>query len=223
MIFSISKKILLLSLAWCGFVVSTASAQELKFPQENFAITPPAGWERQPSSPDVLVSYVKPDRSAIVLVIADAAGDPGDVTDETVIAEFEQGLESSGGGKRLWGKTIEVNGVNAYERLGELQIEDRSATGMVRFMTVKGHSYALQGLVFNDQADKNEEILKFMESFRFLTPPTPIEQKSEAYKLGVQLGKYSFYVGLLGLVVGALFLLFWIIRQITVQRRRRIR
>jgi len=221
MLSTISKIAALLSAGLCGFLAFSASAQELKFPAENFAITPPAGWEKQSDNFGAFLSYVKPDKSAIVLVIVDSANKPGDVSDEAVIADFERGLEASGGGKRVWGRMVEVAGVQAYERLGELEVEDRPGTGMVRFFAVKDRSYGLQGVVFGENASEDPEILNFLESFRFLAPPTPVESASVAYKLGYQVGRYIKMGFVLGAAVGVVFLVIWLFKKSFPKRRRR--
>jgi hypothetical protein len=93
------------------------------------------------------------------------------VLNDRFITGFEQGVENSGGGKRVWGKFIEVLGLNSYERLGNVVPNGKPATLLMRIIPVTGRIYALQGFKFGGDAGDDQEIRQCLATFRFIKPP----------------------------------------------------
>jgi hypothetical protein len=108
--------------------------------------------------------------------------------DEHFISEFERGMESSGAGKRVSGKFIEIRGIKSYERLGNAVVDGKCATVLTQVIPVKGRIYLLQGLRVEGEANDDPEILSFLASFSFIMPPVAqpehLAPESIAFRIG---------------------------------------
>jgi hypothetical protein len=167
-------------------------AQEREFPQYNCAITPPPGWHERTnvSSQDaVRVLFMNPTRTRMLfLVIDDKHGPPGPM-DDRYVAEFERGYERSSAGKRLSGKFIEVAGLKSYERLGTQVIKGKNASTIMRLIPIQGKSYNIEAMRFDGAAGNDPEIRAALDSFRFITPPSPPTRS--AYETGYLIGRLT--------------------------------
>jgi len=147
--------------------------QERDFSQYNFAITLSGGWQlvtNQASRPGVVATFVDAAKiRQLVLVVYDhqASGN----LDDRFISELERGMESSGAGKRVSGRLIEVRGIKSYERLGNVMADGRHATSLTQVVPVQGRIYLLQALKIEGEASDDPEIRSLLASFRFITPP----------------------------------------------------
>ena len=175
------------------------------FSTRNFAITPPLGWEKVndlPKEPAITALYRNPYKTAMLLITLQEGGTmPRPMTDQAV-EEFERGIENSGGGKRLSGRFIDVNGIRAYERIGRLQQDGKDISSVIRLIPGDGVTYQLQAICLDGDADKHPELRKALESFRYLNVPTETYsetaalEKSAGYRMGGIVAK-----GLIGIVV----------------------
>jgi hypothetical protein len=147
--------------------------QERDFPQYNFAIRLPDGWQsitNLPARPGVIATFVDAAKiRQVVLLVYDhkASGS----LDDRFISEFERGMESSGAGKRVSGRFIEVCGIKSYERLANVVADGKRATLLTQVIPVKGRLYLLQGLRIDGEASDDPEIRNCLTAFRFITPP----------------------------------------------------
>jgi hypothetical protein len=147
--------------------------QERDFPQYNFAIRLPEGWQLMtnlPARPGVIATFVDAAKiRQVVLLVYDhkASGS----LDDRFISEFERGMESSGAGKRVSGRFIEVCGIKSYERLGNVMADGKRATSVTQVIPVKGRLYLLQGLRREGEVSDDPEIRNCLATFRFITSP----------------------------------------------------
>ena len=172
--------------------------QEQEFAGYNCAITPPDGWLKLtnlPPQPGVLVTFTKADKTALLLLVVDDRNKPSGPMNDRFVSEFERGLQSSGVGKRVSGRFIEVAGMKSYERLGTASVNGKHASIIMQAVPTDGRFYHLQGLRFDGDASEDPEIRKGLASFRFIRPPAaPIRaysSQSEAYRTGYLLGRVA--------------------------------
>jgi hypothetical protein len=120
-----------------------------------------------------------------MLMIDDKHKASGTVDDQFVKG-FEQGLESSGVGKRDSGKFIEIAGIKAYERTGHTLVKGKNASTVMQVVPADGKLYSLQAMRLDGDASDDPEIRGVFASFRFLKPPAP--PPSAAYRMGYLFG-----------------------------------
>jgi hypothetical protein len=174
-------------------MVATAGGlfgQEREFPVYNFAMRPPDGWQLMTNLPErrgVIATYVDAAkiRQVVLIVYDHKASGP---LDDRFVSEFERGMESSGAGKRVSGKFIEVRGIKSYERVGNVMVDGKRATLLAQVIPVKGRLYFLEGLRVEGEANDDPEIRNFLASFRFITPPVvqtgSLSPESVAFRTG---------------------------------------
>jgi hypothetical protein len=154
-------------------IAGSLFGEERDFPQYNFAIRLPDGWQLMTNlteRPGVIATFVDAAKiRQVVLLVYDhkASGS----LDDRFVSEFERGMESSGAGKRVAGRFIEVCGIKSYERLGNVMADGKRATLLTQVIPVKGRLYLLQGLRIEGKASDDPEIRNCLATFRFMTPP----------------------------------------------------
>lgn len=174
-------------------VQGIAFAQERVFPDKNCAITPPVGWEEVedlPAQAGFLALYANPKKTSILILLLDEKNTFNGELDERFVEGFEKGVESSGGGKKISGKFIEVEGIKSYERSGTLMVDGAEASTLMRAVPADGRFYHVQAMRYDGKAEDDPEIRQGLESFRFLKTPAPPRLNSGAYGKGYQIGYF---------------------------------
>jgi hypothetical protein len=164
--------------AFAFFLVATvafAAGKERQFPAANFAITIPENWEEiadTSSQAGLAGGYCSHDQGEMVLVFRDDQTPPPGGLDDDFIAAYERKIESSGGGKRLSGQIVSVQGIKSYERIGQGSWKGSSVSTLSRTIPVQDHFLLLRAMRWNGgSADEDPVIQAIIESFRFLVPP----------------------------------------------------
>jgi hypothetical protein len=163
----------------CVLLLATAAATfaeaEKEFREFNFAITPPVGWSKMPqaiSKPGLCAAFGSPDKTGLFLVLRNDIEPPPGELDDRFVTQFENTTEETGGGKRLSGKFVFVQGIKSYERTGTPVVKGKTMSVLSRTIPVRGHFYDLQGFRWDGRnAAGDKEIRAVMDSFRFLAPP----------------------------------------------------
>lgn len=180
-----------LALALAIAVQGAAFAQEREFPERNCAITPPEGWgevKDLPSKSGILALYANPEKTSLLILLLDEKNSFRGEMDDRFVTGFEKGVESSGGGKKISGKFIEVEGIRSYERLGTLMVDGAEASTLMRAIPADGKFYHVQAIRYDGKAEEDPEIRQGLESFRFLKAPAPPGLNSPAFDKGYQIG-----------------------------------
>lgn len=186
-------------------------AGEVEFSAENFVITPPEGWHKVPSAEvpqaNVAMTFANRDGTEVLLVILKNPDGPFVPVDDAFVRGFEIGAERQGSHK-VWGKFVNVQGIQSYERLGS-STRPRAISTLSRTIPADGKYYIVQGVRMDGRADGSAAITNALASFRFINPPAPVKS-SVAFRAGYIAGKVT--LGLLGIgvvvavVVGAVML-----------------
>lgn len=180
-------------------------AQERVFADRNCAITPPAGWRwmtNLPPQPVFCAAFGNTARNRLVMLMINDKGQAPGPMNERFVAEFERGVEASGGGKRVSGKFIEIAGLKAYERLGRAQVKGKEVSTLMQVVPANGTVYSVQAMRFDGDANDDPEIREALGSFRFIqTPSPPALSVSAAYKFGYFIGRLAPTVLLGGVIV----------------------
>ncbi len=196
-------------------------SREQEFAQHNFAITPPDGWQditQAAARPGLLAAFGNESKTGLFLVAADEKNVPQGPLDDHFAEEFDQGVESSGAGKRIAGRFFDLAGIKCYERLGEATIGGKAASTVIRVIPTAGRFYNLQGMTFDGtRANENPALKNALDSFRFLNAPEPAKadptaNKSEAYQAGYKTGRVLGFA-----LVGGIIIL--VIRSFASRRR----
>jgi len=172
--------------------------QEREFTNYNCAITPPDGWSRMtnfPSQPGLFtIFFGKVDKSRLVWLMVDDRHKPAGPVDDRFVAEFEGGVERSGGGKRISGRFTEIDGIKGYERLGYVMVSGKRASTLMQSVPADTRFYSVNGMRFDGNANEDPEIRKFLASFRFIkypARPTAPSSESAAYQTGYLMGRLA--------------------------------
>lgn len=187
----------LASILMCIFAVThSAAGQERRFTNYNCAITVPGDWylmTNLPPQPGLVAAYGKADKTAFLILIVDDRDNPSGPLDDRFVSEFERGVESTGVGKRISGRFIEIAGIKGYERLGNAVVNGKHASTIMQSVPADGRFYNLQAMRFDGVANEDQEIRNALASFRFLRPPaSPVRSYSSgsaAYRMGYLIGK----------------------------------
>jgi hypothetical protein len=193
---------------FAAFVAITLQSQasEQVFTDLNFAITPPNNWKALTNTTQrpgtFVVAYGAPERGRVLLVTVDSSRKPTGPMDEKFIEDFDQGTEKGGGGKRVSGKFIEMDGVKAFERTSNPLVLGRQTSTMTHAVLTSERFYNVQGVTLKNVAD-DADIQKALASFRFLTPAHEprLSAETAAYRIGYIMGKYGAMVVIVAGVV----------------------
>jgi hypothetical protein len=150
-----------------------ALSQEWEFPKHNFAITPPIDWHvitNAPPQPGLIVGFGNKEGTQMLFVLIDPDTKADQKLDKQAVAEFEKGAERLGG-KRVWGRFVDVAGLKGYERLGNVAVGGKHLSNLTRWFPTDDRSYLLEGLRSDGDASEATDILKGFASFRFIHPP----------------------------------------------------
>ena len=186
-------------------------AEEQVFTNLNFALTPPDSWvtitniTKRPGM--FLVAYVSPEGGRMLTLVIDSSRKPQGPLNDKFIEGFDQGVEQSGGGKRISGKFVEMGGVKAYERTANRVINGRQTSSVLYAMLTSERFYSIEGIALKNPAD-DEDLQKALASFRFLTPVhEPQEfQQSAAFRAGYIFGKYVIPIGVVAVALSFIVL-----------------
>lgn len=187
-------KLWILSLLVIFALAQNSFGQEREYPDHNFAITPPAGWDvisNLPPQKGLLDIFGNPERTRLIVLVATDAKSTDGPMDDHYVANFEKGLQESGGGKLISGKFSEVQGFRSYERVGTLDQGQKHFSTLMRLLPVRGQAYSLEVMRTDGDATAAPEILRCLDSFRFLTPPKPpmTGAESAGYRTGYLAGR----------------------------------
>lgn len=174
--------------------------QEQSFPNENCALTLPAGWLRleKTNQPGLFAGFHNADRSRTVLLLVHGRGHSAGELNDAWIAAFDGGVIKAGGSERLSGKIVQTVGYPAYERRGTSHAKGPpQSTLMVAIPTGDG-IYLFEGLSSAGDAGEDAEIRQALATFHFLRPPPPA--RSAFYWLGYLSG-LALGAGILGVVI----------------------
>ncbi len=180
-------------------LVSAARADEQVFADYNCAFTPPEGWQLKSDLPPlsggkIVTAFRNADNTELIMLVVPNAREAGPL-DDRFVTNFEAGVESSGAGKRIWGKFVQAAGVRAYESLRPVPANGKSLSSLGLTLLADGKTYELQALSAAGAADLEPDIQKSFASFRFLKPPVvpavPASGATESDKIGYQIGQYT--------------------------------
>ena len=186
--------------------------EEKQFPAHNCAITVPEGWQsltEAMNKPGIVAAFASADRMKLLMVMVSEKNEAENtVMDEKYIRNYEAGIEHGGGGKRLWGRPVEVAGIKGYERLGEVKVNGRNMTSWTRAVLGDGKHHSVQGMRVEGDASEDSEIRGAVGSFRFLKPPAVPAQSSPAsssasYKFGYAAGQTAMWILVIAAVIFA--------------------
>ena len=181
---------LVLVLLFLGFY--SLRGQEKVFADHNCAITPPTGWQwltNLPPQEAFYAAFGNTARTRIITLVIDDRHKSGPMS-EGFVAEFDKGVERSGGGKRVSGKFIEVAGLKSYERHGPVRVKGKEGSTIIRVVPTAGAIYTVEAMSFDEEVSEDAEIREALGSFRFIRPPSPpARSASAAYQFGYMMGK----------------------------------
>jgi hypothetical protein len=170
------------------FSAFSVIAQERTFPQYNCAVTPPTGWHELELPPQqaFCAAFENASNTQLFMLIIDDKHKVAGEVDDRFISNFEKGVESSGAGKRLSGKFVDIAGLKGYERLGQATIKGREASTIMRVVPADERFYSLQAMRFDGDVSDAPEIQEALATFRFITPPSPPPSRADrtAYRIG---------------------------------------
>lgn len=190
---------------------------EQEMPEQNIAFVLPEGWfvfTDSVKKPGLIAAFGNEARTKLVLILRDDKNAATDEIGEKFEREYEKGLEQGGGGKRQWGKFVEIAGFLGYERLGRAKVAGKDTSVLNQVFIADGKHYSLQGmLVEGGDASLDLEVREAMASFRFLKPPPkPVvaskniaasSRDSAAYRAGYFAGKVTVTIAVIvGVIVG---------------------
>jgi hypothetical protein len=195
-------KLWLSSLLFLVALTHAGLAQERTYPDYNFAITPPEGWlvmSNFPPQKGVVTIFDNPGSTRLIMLVSIEEKKDSGILDDRFITNFEKGVESSGGGKRVSGKFIEVHGLKAYERLGGFLKGQQHVSTLTYLVLVNGRSYSFMGMRSDGAANDALDIQACFATFRFLTPPEPPKSSADsvAFQTGYVTGRVMVYVVLI--------------------------
>ncbi len=186
-------------------------AQEQQFAEQNCAFTPPEGWKPiHPATPQpgVVAIFANADRTRLVLLVVDRHEKIYAPLSDTFVAGFDRGVEH-GGGNRLWGKFIQLDGFPTYERLGSVTRGTKQLSVLMEVVPVSNGVFSMQGIRLNGDASADPDLQKSLASFHFLTRPQPAlglpPGASAAFRTGFLIAKYTMPLLMLAGVVAVLF------------------
>jgi hypothetical protein len=200
---NLNSKLSLLSLVFA--VTLQLRAQEQVFPNLNFAITPPENWKAITNNTGrrgiLVVVYGAPERGRVLMVSIDSSQIPNGPMNDKFTRAFDDEVEKRGG-KRISGKLIEMDGVEAYEQISDRLFSGQRASVIMHAVLTSERFYHIEGITLHNAAD-DPDIKKAMASFRFLKPahPPSASHQSAAYRAGYIMGKYGMIAAAIGIAL----------------------
>ncbi|MEP6667825.1 MAG: hypothetical protein ABJF10_01645 [Chthoniobacter sp.] len=155
---------------------SAIAGAEKQFPDFNFAVSIPDGWQEiadKAAQGGLAAGFCSADQTRMFLVFRDDRAAPAGELDDQFVTDYEQKIESTGGGKRLSGKFVIVQGIKSYERTGEGMWRGNKVTTLSRTIPLGDHLYLLRAMRWDGgRAEEDPAIRELMESFRFPSLPS---------------------------------------------------
>lgn len=203
------RKLVLLACAlFFASCVTGHAAQEKVFPNSNAAITPPDSWTdvtAPTQQKGMLISFRDHENRRTVFMLEYEIKSPFAEVDDKFIANYEAGQTKAGNPKPISGRIITIQGIKAYERIGESTYNGRTFSTIQRVIPTEGRHLILSGMLMGGGvAAEDPEIRHFMESFRYLKPPP--SSPSDAYLAGYAVG----FCGTFALIIGGIV---WLVRR----------
>ena len=186
-------------------LVQNAFGQERQYPNDNFAITPPAGWDpvsNLPPQKGLVAVFGNPERTRLVVLVTMEAKSTDGPMDDRFVANFEKGLQKTGGGPPTSSKFIEVQGFRTYERIGSFAQGQKHFSTQTRLIATRGRAYSVAVMRTDGDATTDPEIQQCLASFRFLTPPE--QPRSLADTISYRIG---YFTGQILIVLLAIFVM----------------
>lgn len=196
----------------------SAVAQEQKFESENFAITPPSGWDASKKA-ETIMTYTSPDGKQTLFLFAREVpnGFQGPIN-EKFVDGFNNGFEKSSGATLVSDHYTTMNGIKAYERNSALIRNGVHFSVLTRFCVADGKSYILQVNGTETDPSRDPAVIAALDSFHFLKPPVV---QSAAYQIGYNIGRYGILLVVpLAVLGGIIALVVVIVRHFTRRNRR---
>lgn len=164
------------------FSLGNTHAQEVKFEKFGFAITPPADWQQREgpanTDADVPAVFVKPDNSQILMVLIDNHRAVNVPVNQAFIRDFDKSVDEISKQKKQWSKIVQINGVNAYERLSTGDMQGKQASVLSVVIPANNKLYSVQAMNFDGGDANTPELVAAVTSFRFLTPPRVVTMEA---------------------------------------------
>ena len=166
---------------------------DLEFPDQDFAITLPSGWQKLTDIPPQFQNrlqggaYGNANKTKyLVLVIADDHRFDGRL-DEKATMEIEEIIASASiQTTRIGGQFIEVAGVRGYERRASLTADGVTLSEVGQIILAHGKIYIVQVACENGNADTDPELRECLSSFRFLSDDVPTKPRPLKNRPGIK-------------------------------------
>lgn len=200
-----NPRLLLALLALSFASTSQVRANEQVFDELNFAFTPPDNWRAvtntSTNSEILIVAYAPPGGGRMLILDVDNRKPTGPI-DDKFVRDFDDGVERGGGGKRISGGFIEMDGVKGFERVSNRVIAGRQTSSVLHAVLTSERFYSVEGITLKG-APGTPDIQKAMASFRFLTQAHAPHRspQSAAYRAGYLIGKYFIPAGFVVMVI----------------------
>jgi hypothetical protein len=185
-------------------VTSQVRASEQVFKELNFAFTPPDNWKSVTNASKaagiLIVAYAPPGGGRMLILDVDNRKTTASI-DDKFLRDFDQGVEKGGGGKRISGGFIEVDGVKGFERVSNRLFGGRQTSSILHGVLTSERFYSVESITLKGAPD-DPDLQRAMASFRFLTPASEPRRsaQSAAYQFGYMLGKYMIPGAVIGVV-----------------------
>lgn len=201
---------------WIALLVGaiTSAAQEQLFSNYNCAITPPPGWRTTTNATSAsgtfTVTFTAPGRTRFLLLIVQNERKTSEPLDDFYIASYERSVQLRGGGKPLSTRSMEIDGIKAYERVANVVIKGKNASTIRHLILTDTGVYTVEGMRFNGPVLEAPEIQEALNSFHFISQPQApvLSPERAAFRIGYMIGRYGpFVVFGVGAIVLGIFLL----------------
>ena len=179
------------------FLVSLASASELKSDELNYTTTIPDGWTVTFQN-EAGFSVASSDKKKTLTLLV-RKGVSGKLDSDT-IAGIERGLLQAGS-QKVSSTNFMVDGIPAYEAIYSVGKAPFASSFVTFLIIANGKLYSLQGMHMGGDVTQDSDIQEALASFHFLQPPKPSASS-----------RFSLMLAIPGMLLIAGFL-FWVVRK----------
>lgn len=179
------------------FLVSLASASELKSDELNYITAIPDGWTVTFQN-EAGFSVASPDKKKTLTLLV-RKGVSGKLDSDT-ISGIEQGLLQAGS-QKVSSTNFMVDGIPAYEAMNSIGKAPFASSFVTFLIIADGKLYSLQGMHMGGDVTQDSDIQAALAGFHFLQPP----------KLSAS-SRFSLMLAIPGILAIAGFL-FWVVRK----------
>jgi predicted Zn-dependent protease len=178
------------------FLVSFASAKELKSDELNYIITVPDGWTVTFQNSAGFSVQIPPGKKTVTLLIRNAGFG---TLDSNSVAVFEKDL-LKGGAQNVSSKNIAIDGIPAFETVYSVGKTPYATSFDDYQIIINNKLYFLGGSASYGDGTQDSEIKEVLASFHFLHPP----KLSRFGSLGVKLT-------VVGIIIAGI--VFWVMQS----------